>query len=154
MFGATKSNNGPDPKYAPTAAVTIDKASKLYTFLMKTSLSVVEAEAAAVTPRVSVAVDPNLIIFSLYLDEINGISSKYIETLSKSEIHTSEDFLNTTRADILTLKGFGEKTVDKLSAIIVEAVANKQAELKNKQEEEDVETDSTIEPVLDETENG
>ena len=76
MFGATKSNNGPDPKYAPTAAVTIDKASKLYTFLMKTSLSVVEAEAAAVTPRVSVAVDPNLIIFSLYLDEIN-LDKKY-----------------------------------------------------------------------------
>ena len=41
------------------------------------------------------------------------------------------------RTDILTLKGFGEKTVDKVSAIIEEAVANKQAELKNKQDEED-----------------
>ena len=90
----------------------------------------------------------------VYLDEIDGITRKHIETLSKSEIHTSEDFLNTTRVDILTFKGFGEKTVDKVSAIIVEAVANKQAELKNKQEEEDVETDSTVEPVLDDVENG
>ena len=90
----------------------------------------------------------------VYLDEINGITRKHIETLSKSEIYTSEDFLNTTRADILTLKGFGEKTVDKISEIIVDAVASKEAELKNKQEEENLETDSTDESVLDEVENG
>ena len=89
----------------------------------------------------------------VYLDEIDGITRKHIETLSKSEIHTSEDFLDTSREDIMTLKGFGEKTIDKMSSIIVEAVANKQAELKNKQKEEDVEPDSTVEPVLDEIEN-
>ena len=90
----------------------------------------------------------------VYLDEIDAITRRHIETLSKSEIHTSEDFLNTTKADILTLKGFGEKTIDKVSAIIVEAVANKEAELKNKIEKENVETDSADEPVLDEIKNG
>ena len=64
---------------------------------------------------------------SLYLDEIEGIAKKYIEVLAKSEIHTSEEFLSTERADILTLKGFGEKTVDKITAIIMEAVENQQA---------------------------
>ena len=39
-------------------------ASRLYTFLIKPSLSVVETDAAAVTPRVSVVVVPNLIIIS------------------------------------------------------------------------------------------
>ena len=29
MFGATKSSSGPDPKYAPTAAVPMDMASRL-----------------------------------------------------------------------------------------------------------------------------
>ena len=43
--------------------------------------------------------------------------------------------------------------MDKLGAIIAEAVANKQAELENKQEVEDVETDSNVKPVLDEINN-
>ena len=63
---------------------------------------------------------------TLYLDEIEGISSRHIETLGKSEIHTSEDFLNTEREDILNLKGFGAKTVDKLTGLIMEAVSKQQ----------------------------
>ena len=89
----------------------------------------------------------------IYLDEIDGITRKHIETLGKSAIHTSEDFLNTTRADMLTFKGFGEKTVDKISTIILEAVEGKRAEVKNKKEEGDVQIDSIVEPVLDEVEN-
>ena len=64
ILGATKRKSGPEPKYAPTAAVSIDRASRLYTFFIKTSLSVVETEDAAATPRPSVVVDPNLIIIS------------------------------------------------------------------------------------------
>ena len=58
---------------------------------------------------------------------VNGISKKYIEVLAKSEIYTSEEFLSTERADILTLKGFGEKTVDKITGMIMDAVECKQA---------------------------
>ena len=89
----------------------------------------------------------------IYLDEIDGISKTYIETLGKSEIYTSEDFLDTSKADILTLKGFGVKTVDKVSAIIEKAVEKLRAEIKSKEEEKDTEKDSTVESVLDEVEN-
>ena len=89
----------------------------------------------------------------LYLDEITGITRKYIETLGKSEIHTSEDFQNTPREDILTLKGFGEKTVDKISAIILKAVAKLEVELEEKQKEGDVKNDPTLDQVLNEKED-
>jgi len=89
----------------------------------------------------------------LYIDEINGISKKYIETLSKSEIHTSEDFLGTERADILTLRGIGEKTVDKITAIIQEALSSKEAEDKNNKIDEGAKTDSADEQVLEDVEN-
>ena len=36
-------------------------------------------------------------VTNIYLDEIKGISSKHVEILGKSEIHTSEDFLETER---------------------------------------------------------
>ena len=64
MFGATKSSSGPEPKYAPIAAVTIERANKLYTFFIKTIRSVIETDEAGVTPRISVAVDPSLIMSS------------------------------------------------------------------------------------------
>ncbi|MDP6852407.1 MAG: transcription termination factor NusA [Candidatus Marinimicrobia bacterium] len=82
---------------------------------------------------------------TLYLDEIPGISVKYIETLGKSEIYTATDFLNTDRADLLTLKGFGEKTVDKLITIVTNAVEN--------QETESVESEEESEAELQEVEN-
>ena len=65
---------------------------------------------------------------SLYLDEIKGISKKYIEVLAKSEIYTSEDFLDTDQADILTLKGFGEKTVEKITNLILETIKENESE--------------------------
>ena len=73
--------------------------------------------------------------------------------MGKSEIHTSEDFLDTPKKDICILKGFGEKTVDKLSAIILKAVENMKTEVHNKQEqEEDLKNTSTVEPVVGEIE--
>ena len=64
---------------------------------------------------------------SLYLDEIEGISKKYIEVLAKSEIYTSEEFLDTDQADILTLKGFGEKTVEKITTLILDTISKNEA---------------------------
>ena len=93
--------------------------------------------------------------FPTFGNHIDDFVKFYVYDLNDTYLKygISEDFQNTPREDILTLKGFGEKTVDKVSAIIIEAVADRQAELKKKKEEEDVETDSTIEPVLDEVEN-
>ena len=90
---------------------------------------------------------------SLYLDEIEGIAKKYIEVLAKSEIYTSEEFLSTERADILTLKGFGEKTVDKITGIIMEAVESKQAN-STKDDDGELEADENEEPILEEVDNG
>ena len=60
----------------------------------------------------------------IYLDEIKGISSKQVEILSKAEIHTSLDFLNVDKSDIISLKGMGEKTVAKIESIINEEMEN------------------------------
>ena len=86
---------------------------------------------------------------SLYLDEIEGIATKYIEVLAKSEIYTSEEFLSTDRADILTFKGFGAKTVDKVTAIIMEAVENKEAD-SIKEDSSELEPGENKEPALEE----
>ena len=87
------------------------------------------------------------------MDEIEGIANKYIEVLAKSEIHTSEEFLSTERADILPLKGFGEKTVDKFTAIIMEAVENKQAN-SAKEDSSELEAGENEEPILEDVDNG
>ena len=89
---------------------------------------------------------------ALYLDEIEGIAKNHIEVLAKSEIYTSEDFLSTTKADILTLKGFGEKTVDKITAIILEAVAIHEAKSVDKEDGE-TEGSGSEESILEEVNN-
>ena len=89
----------------------------------------------------------------MYLDEIDGIAQKYIEVLAKSEIYTSEDFLGNERADILTLKGFGEKTVDKITAIIMEAVEKHQAIIVEKGAGK-TEGINSRESILEEVDNG
>jgi len=76
---------------------------------------------------------------TIYLDEIPGISVKYIETLGKSEIYTATDFLNTDRADLLTLKGIGEKTVDKLIAVVTETVSKQNTESADSEENHEAE---------------
>ena len=76
---------------------------------------------------------------TLYLDEIKGISKKYIEVLAKSEIYTSEEFLDTDQADILTLKGFGEKTIEKITTLILESI--------NENESKDIVNDNNSEEL-------
>jgi len=60
----------------------------------------------------------------IYLDELSGISPTQLELLSKNEIHTGEDYLGCDKGVLLDLKGFGVKTVEKISAIIEEKVSS------------------------------
>ena len=60
----------------------------------------------------------------VYLDELAGISATQLETLSKNEIHTGEDFLDSDKNLLLDLKGFGEKTIKKISTIIEETISS------------------------------
>ena len=69
---------------------------------------------------------------TIYLDEVKGISAKQIEILSKAEIHTAEDYLNTKPEHIIALKGLGVKTNVKLQHFIKESVkSKKELELEN-----------------------
>jgi len=65
----------------------------------------------------------------VYLDELSGITATQLEILSKNEIHTGEDFLDTNKAILLKLKGFGEKTIEKISGAIEEKVSSLEVEI-------------------------
>ena len=69
--------------------------------------------------------------------------------MGKSEIHTSEDFLTTERNDLLLLKGFGEKSIDKLTKIIMEAVANLELENEKAKNEDLAENQTEIKEAID-----
>tara|TARA_B110000467_G_scaffold60530_1_gene55329 strand:- start:1195 stop:2478 length:1284 start_codon:yes stop_codon:yes gene_type:complete len=64
----------------------------------------------------------------VYLDELSGIAATQLEVLSKNEIHTGDDFLDADKAMLLELKGFGEKTISKISAIIEEKLSSMEVE--------------------------
>ena len=65
----------------------------------------------------------------IYLDELSGITSTQLETLSKNEIHTGDDFLDAEKSMLLELKGFGEKTIERISSIIEEMISSLEAEV-------------------------
>ena len=51
---------------------------------------------------------------SVYLDEIQGITKAQVELLSSNNINTTDEFLEADESFILSLKGFGEKTIEKI----------------------------------------
>ncbi len=65
----------------------------------------------------------------IYLDELSGITATQLELLSKNEIHTGEDFLSCDKSVLLDLKGFGEKTIQKISGMIQEKVSSLKVEV-------------------------
>ncbi len=74
----------------------------------------------------------------IYLDEVPGISPTLLETLSKNEIHTANDFLDMDRKVLLSFKGFGEKTVSKISNILLEIDNQYNSEVSDSDDEETV----------------
>ncbi|MBC8214254.1 MAG: transcription termination factor NusA [Candidatus Marinimicrobia bacterium] len=70
----------------------------------------------------------------IYLDEIAGISTSQVEQLSDLNIHTSSDFLDIERSELLSIKGFGEKTIDRITDLLM--VAENAAEENTIPEEE------------------
>ncbi|MBC8310963.1 MAG: transcription termination factor NusA [Candidatus Marinimicrobia bacterium] len=65
----------------------------------------------------------------VYLDELSGITAIQLELLSKNEIHTGEDFLSCEKSMLLDLKGFGDKTIEKISGIIEEKISSLEVEV-------------------------
>ncbi len=88
---------------------------------------------------------------TIYLDELKGISKNQVEVLAQADIHTADEFLETAEADILTLKGFGPKTYEKVHAVVSAEVAvlkeNAKSELAG--ETTNVAPEEAIEKVVD-----
>ena len=51
---------------------------------------------------------------AIYLDEVKGITKGQLTVLMDNDIKTTEDFLNTDNESLLSLKGFGIKTIEKI----------------------------------------
>ncbi len=78
----------------------------------------------------------------IYLDEIDGITPSQLEELTKLNLTTGNSFLDADRKTLLTVNGFGDKTVDKIAGIILE----KLDEIKPESNEDD-ESENNIEEV-------
>ena len=50
----------------------------------------------------------------VYLDEVGGITKNQLTVLLENEIKTTEDFLNADEDLLLSFKGFGIKTIQKI----------------------------------------
>jgi N utilization substance protein A len=66
---------------------------------------------------------------TLYLEDIEGITEHNWKLLYSYGIETAEEFLDTPREELLSIKGLGEKTLDKLEPIIIEAQEKRKAEV-------------------------
>ena len=64
----------------------------------------------------------------IYIEDIAGISSAQIHALSDADIETAADFLNADAGDLLDIKGIGEKTFEKIEALINDAVEEKRSQ--------------------------
>ena len=58
------------------------------------------------------------------LSSIDGLSDKLINLLLENGIKTSKDFLTSEQDTLLAIKGFGEKTCDKVTQIIKEGLSS------------------------------
>jgi len=57
------------------------------------------------------------------LTDIDGLTPKILKLLKENNINTSKDFLTSEKDELLKMKGFGEKTLEKTTEIIREAVS-------------------------------
>ena len=57
---------------------------------------------------------------TVYLDEVKGITKNQLSALSDNNIETTKDFLDAEQDFLLSIKGFGEKTIDKIKKEIID----------------------------------
>lgn len=77
----------------------------------------------------------------VYLDQVDTLTPRMISMLSDGEIDTTTDFKEASRADLLQIKGMGEKTLDTIGSRIDAYLEN----LRSTQEVEAVEGDGEAE---------
>jgi N utilization substance protein A len=85
---------------------------------------------------------------TIYLDELEGLRKTQVEVLAQADIHTADEFLDSTAEDILALKGFGPKTYEKVHATISQAVSDLDEKASNG---DDVNDEVAVEETADTT---
>jgi len=83
----------------------------------------------------------------IYLDEIDGISPAQLEELTKLNLTTGNDFLDADRKSLLSINGFGEKTIDKIAQNILDKIEQLSSET-----DDEVEDDSSNDETEQNTE--
>lgn len=68
---------------------------------------------------------------TLYLENIEGLTEHTWKLLYSVGIDTAEELLATPKEELVSIKGFGEKTIDKIISVVKEAVEKHQAELES-----------------------
>jgi len=66
---------------------------------------------------------------TLYLEDIKGLTEHSWKRFYGVGIDTADELLATPREELLSIKGFGEKTVDKIINVVTEAVEKHNAEI-------------------------
>jgi N utilization substance protein A len=82
---------------------------------------------------------------TLYLENIERLTESNWKLLYSVGIDTADELLSTSRDELLNIKGFGEKTVDKIYQVVEEAVEKHKAELEAAREKSQSETASSEE---------
>ena len=67
---------------------------------------------------------------TIYLENIAGLTDHNWKLLYSMGIETAEELLNTSREELISIKGMGEKTADKIITTVTGAVEQRRAELK------------------------
>ncbi|RKY59082.1 MAG: transcription termination/antitermination protein NusA [Candidatus Neomarinimicrobiota bacterium] len=66
---------------------------------------------------------------TIYLEEIEGLTEHNWKLLYSVGIETAEELLNTPQEELVSIKGMGNKTVDKIISVVEEVVRKRKEEL-------------------------
>ncbi len=61
-------------------------------------------------------------VTSVYLDELAGLTKAQVSVLAQIDIHTGVDFQDTPDEELLALKGFGQKTLEKIRQLVEDEI--------------------------------
>lgn len=82
---------------------------------------------------------------TLYLEDIEGLTEYSWKRFYGVGIDTADELLSTPREELLSIKGFGEKTVDKIVNLVTETVEKHKAEIEIAKEAAQLEAASSEE---------
>ena len=88
-------------------------------------------------------------IVTVYLDELAGLSKAQVEALAQIEVHTATELAQTSDGDLLALKGFGPKTMEKIRGLAATTLEAAEAEAGVSETDVDSEGESGNAPEIE-----